>query len=179
LLPLNASHADYLVNVLEYWEISPPKIVKGREEARQIRYFSWITSFELTPDNVYPIMRGGRSRWKIENETFNTMKNQGYHLEHNYGHGDENLSVVLMLLMMLAFLVDQVQQKCCPVFQAAWEKRNHNKRSLWGEMRNLFHTYLFDSMAELFEAIIIGVERQPPILNHPPILRPRRKMNSS
>ena len=60
---------------------------------------------------------GGRARWKIENETFNTLKNQGYHLEHNYGHGEQNLSVVLALLMMLAFLVDQVQQLCCPLFQ--------------------------------------------------------------
>ena len=67
-------------------------------------------------------MRGGRARWKIENETFNTLKNQGYHLEHNYGHGEQNLSVVLALLMMLAFLVDQVQQLCCPLFQAAWHK---------------------------------------------------------
>jgi len=67
-------------------------------------------------------MRGGRARWKIENETFNTLKNQGYHLEHNYGHGEQNLSVVLALMMMLAFLVDQVQQLCCPVFQAAWQK---------------------------------------------------------
>src|SRR5208337_4274670 len=64
----------------------------------------------------------GRARWKIENETFNTLKNQGYHLEHNYGHGEQNLSVVLALMMMLAFLVDQVQQLCCPLFQAAWHK---------------------------------------------------------
>ena len=84
-----------------------------------------------------------------------------------------------MLLMMLAFLADQVQQRCCPVFQAAWKKRSYNKRSLWEEMRNLFHTYLFDSMAELLEAIIVGVERQPPILNQPSILKPRRKLNSS
>ena len=65
-------------------------------------------------------MRGGRARWKIENETFNTLKNQGYHFEHNYGHGKKSLSVVLAMVMMLAFLVDQTQQLCCPLFQAAW-----------------------------------------------------------
>src|SRR6202043_3177366 len=79
-VPLNESNPDALVNVLEYWEIHPDGTVQ---------YFSWIPDFVLTPDNVYAIMRGGRARWKIENETFNTLKNQGYHLDHNYGHGAE------------------------------------------------------------------------------------------
>jgi hypothetical protein len=39
------------------------------------------------------LMRGARARWKIENETFNTLKNQGYHFEHNFGHGDQPLRV--------------------------------------------------------------------------------------
>ena len=164
-VPLNASHADQLVNVLEYWEIHPNKVVKNIPQDGLIQYFSWITDFELTPQNVDPIMCGGRCRWKIENETFNTLKNQGYHLEHNYGHGDKNLSVVLMLILMLAFLVDQVQQRSCPLFDAAFQKRGRNKRSLWEEMRNLFHAFSFDSMAALFEAIIVGFVRQKPILN--------------
>ena len=32
------------------------------------------------------------TRWKIENETFNTLKNQGYHAEHNFGHGNQYLA---------------------------------------------------------------------------------------
>ena len=96
-------------------------------------------------------MRGGRARWKIENETFDTLKNQGYHLEHNYGHGEQNLSVVLALLMMLAFLVDQVQQLSCPVFWAAWNKMK-TKCQLWEEIRRHFRTLLFDSMTELLMA---------------------------
>ena len=77
-----------------------------------VQYFSWITDWPLTPDTVYDVMRGGRARGKIENETFNTLKNQGYNLEHNDGHGDKTLPVVLASLMMLAFLVDQTQQAC-------------------------------------------------------------------
>ena len=154
--PLNASHPDCLVNVLEYWEIHPDG---------KIQYFSWITDFVLTPNNVYHIMRGGRSRWKIENETFNTLKNQGYHLEHNYGHGEQHLSVVLMLLMMLAFLVDQTQQLCCPVFQAALEKLK-SKRNLWDKMRSYFIAFLFDSMTELLTALVVGIEPQRPTLQN-------------
>src|SRR5436190_16042294 len=153
-VPLNESNPDVLVNVLEYWEI---------DAHGKIQYFSWITDLPLTPDTVYDVMRGGRARWKIENETFNTLKNQGYHFEHNFGHGVQNLSVVLALLMMLAFLVDQTQQLCCPLFQAAWQKRG-TKRSLWEEIRYCFKAFLFNSMAAILEAIVRGIQPQEPVL---------------
>jgi hypothetical protein len=152
--PLNESNSDELVNVLEYWEIHPDGA---------IQHFSWITDFLLTAEIVWDIMWGGRARWKIENETFNTLKNQGYNLEHNFGHGEQNLSVVLALLMMLAFLVDQVQQACCPLFQAAWKKMK-TKCHLWDQIRNAFHAFRFDSMTELLSALIRGIERQRPVL---------------
>jgi hypothetical protein len=154
--PLNESNPDVLVNVLEYWEVHPD---------RTVQHFSWITDFTLDADNVWTIMRGGRARWKIENETFNTLKNQGYHLEHNYGHGEQNLSVVLALLMMLAFLVDQVQQLCCPLFQAAWHKMK-TKCHLWEQIRNHFHMLAFDSMAELLTALVRGIARQKPVFEN-------------
>jgi hypothetical protein len=155
-VPLNESNPDELVNVLEYWEV---------QADGTLQYFSWITDFALTEDNVYAVMRGGRARWKIENETFNTLKNQGYHLEHNYGHGEQNLSVVLALLMMLAFLVDQTQQLCCPLFQAAWHKMG-SKRHLWDELRSRFHDFVFHSMADLLTALIRGIVRQEPVLQN-------------
>ncbi len=58
-------------------------------------------------------MRGACARWKIENETFNTLKNQGYQLGHNFRLGKQHLSEVFVLLMILAFLVDQIMQMCC------------------------------------------------------------------
>ena len=155
-VPLNESNSDELVNVLEYWEVRADGTMQ---------YFSWITDFALTEDNVDTVMRGGRARWKIENETFNTLKNQGYHLEHNYGHGEQNLSVVLALLMMLAFLVDQTQQLCCPLFQAAWHKMG-SKRHLWEELRSRFHDFVFHSMADLLTALIRGIVRQEPVLQN-------------
>ncbi|OAD22725.1 hypothetical protein THIOM_001459 [Candidatus Thiomargarita nelsonii] len=84
-VPLNASHPDLLVNYLEYTE------TKGDKKY----HISWVTNINLHRDNVYSIMRAGRARWKIENETFNTLKNQGYNLEHNYGHGKQHLATVL------------------------------------------------------------------------------------
>lgn len=146
---MNASNQDLLVNFIEYWEIRP----NGKKQ-----HFSWVTDLEVTKENVFLFMRGGRARWKIENETFNTLKNQGYHFEHNFGHGNKNLSTIFALLMMLAFLVDQVQQKLCPLFRGAWEECK-SKRLLWEKMRAYFSTLIFSSMKEILEAILYGINR--------------------
>lgn len=153
-VPLNASNADLRVNVLECWEWDRDKV----------QHFSWVTALRLTKGTVYRLMQGGRARWRIENETFNTLKNQGYHFEHNFGHGYEHLSVVFAVLMMLAFLVDQVQQLCCPLFQAVWEKLG-SKRRLWERMRALFYDYSLESMRQLFEALFYGLKKSAPVLD--------------
>jgi hypothetical protein len=152
-VPLNASHPELRVNFLEYWELS----------ADHVQHFSWVTDLRVHHANVEPLMRGGRARWKIENETFNTLKNQGYHFEHNYGHGAQHLSVVLAVLMMLAFLVDQTQQLCCSLFRAVAEKCG-SKRGLWERLRALFFAYALTSMRQLLEALLYGVKKTAPQL---------------
>src|SRR6266852_4010424 len=152
-VPLNASRADVRVNFIEYWEI-------GQDT---VQHFSWVTDLRVNKRNVYQLMRGGRARWKIENETFNTLKNQGYNIEHNYGHGEQNLSVVFATIMMLAFLVDQTQQLCCALFRAVWAKLG-SKRLLWERLRALFYGYHLTSMRELLEALFYGYERHRPLL---------------
>lgn len=97
-------------------------------------------------------MRAGRGRWKIENETFNTLKNQGYHFTHNYGHGEQYLATVLAVLMLLAFLVDQIQQRCCQVFRQVWAGLG-TKAKLWEMVRSLFRTQLFPSMTTLYRSL--------------------------
>src|SRR5262249_51096753 len=87
-LPLPASQAHVRVNCIAYWEMGDAKV----------QHFSWGTDVRVSTRNVYALMRGGRARWKIENETCNPLKNQGYHFEHNYGHGEQNLSVVFATL---------------------------------------------------------------------------------
>lgn len=153
-VPLNESNQDLLVNFLQYAEY-------GADGHRR-KYFTWITDFRITPHNARRLVRGGRARWKIENETFNTLKNQGYHFEHNYGHGEHNLSVVFAMLMMLAFLVDQVQQLCCPLFRAVWQKCG-SKRALWEKMRSHFWHFTFQSMWHLYEVILHDLAKELPV----------------
>ena len=152
-VPLNASHVDVRVNFIEYWELGEDKV----------QHFSWVTDLRVSTRNVFRLMRGGRARWKIENETFNTLKNQGYNFEHNYGHGTQNLAVVFATVMMLAFLVDQTQQICCALFQAVWAKLG-SKRLLWERMRALFYDYAFASMRQLFEALWYGFTKSSPLV---------------
>jgi hypothetical protein len=147
-VPLNQSNPDLLVNFLEYWQV-------GKDG--KITKFSWVTDLPITKENAFDIMRAGRARWKIENETFNTLKNQGYNLGHNYGLGEKNLSAVFTILMMLAFLLDQIQQMSCWLFQEAW-KKEESKRSLWESIRAFFRNWRVDSMETIYRAIAHGFE---------------------
>jgi hypothetical protein len=152
---LNEANPEVLVTMLEYWQISP----KGSKAP--MRHFSWVTDLPVAADTAPLLVRGGRSRWHIENETFNTLKNQGYHFDHNFGHGDKNLSVVFALLMMLAFLVDQTMQLCDRLFQALWEKMG-SKRRLWEHVRGIFQHFQLASMRQLYELLLIDYKATPP-----------------
>jgi len=156
-IPLNDTHKDLKVNFLEYWEIS--------KEGKTLYHNTWITDMVITKANTYEIARGGRARWHIENETFNTLKNQGYHFEHNFGHGYKNLSTVFAMLMMLAFLIDQTEQLCCGLFQRAFKKLKSKKSRLWRTIRELFATHIVLSWEVLYLAIINVNSRKIPILD--------------
>lgn len=146
---INESNQEVVVNLLLYVEV---------DAAGELHTWAWVTDLTLRADNVRQVARGGRTRWRIENETFNTLKNQGYHFEHNYGHGYTHLSEVFALLLLLAFLIDQVQQRCNPLFQKAWQKKE-TKCGLWEAMRHLFASFAVSSMAEIYQAIAFGFKR--------------------
>src|SRR5664279_2491527 len=90
---------------------------KGR-----VKYsMAWVTSLAVTKQNVAEIAACGRARWKIENETFNVMKNHGYELEHNFGHGETFLAMTLAALNLLAFAWHSALDLLEPPWQAARE----------------------------------------------------------
>ena len=151
-VPLNDEHNDYHVNVLEYWE----EKANGRKQ-----YFSWITNFEITDENVFELMKAGRSRWKIENETFNTLKNNGYNFEHNYGHGKNNLCSVMTMLMLLAFLIDQVQQLCDKLYQQVRKKTGAFK-AFCENVRGGFRWVIWESWTQFYKTLLNAQEHPPP-----------------
>ena len=120
---------------------------------------SWVTSLTLH-NYLYcmKIMRAGRAKWSIENETFNTLKNLGYSLEHNYGHGEENLSSNFACLMFLAFLIDQIVELVDPLFNEALQA-NKRKKRLWEVQRNFFEIFVISSWVLFMKGLAIqGVQ---------------------
>ncbi len=149
-LPLNSTQAHIRVNMLHYEQVDK----KGKTTT-----FSWITDIVLRQNNLEKVMRAGRARWKIENETFNTLKNQGYHFEHNYGHGQDQLCTVLAYLMMLAFTIDQIRQYACEYFRTLW-KGLGTKAKLWQAIRAAFTMIQFQTMKQLFAFVAIQYKIQ-------------------
>jgi hypothetical protein len=134
IVPLKAN-GKVDVNYVEVWE---------RDQNGKLLYHnSWVTDLDVDAENVEVIVRIGRSRWKIENEQFNIHKNHGYEIEHNYGHGEKNLSMVFYLLNLLAFVThlilefgDRLYQKC---------RKQETLRETWLILRTLMRSILFDS----------------------------------
>lgn len=147
-LPLNASRAEVRVNFLHHLELEP-------QQGEVRKQFSWVSDLAIPPTLRTQYVRAGRSRWHIENAVFNTLKNQGYCLEHNYGHGKINLASVLAVLMLLAFAVDQIQQLACPLFAAAAATVGAKIR-FWEKLRSHAEHFVFTSFAELWAAMATG-----------------------
>jgi hypothetical protein len=110
-LILNGQNQDIKVNFVRFKQTN----IKTGE----ILTMEWITDIPLSIENINDIVKAGRTRWKIENETFNTLKNQGYHYDHNFGHGKQYLAQNLAQLMLIAFNFDQIQHLLSPLFNKA------------------------------------------------------------
>ena len=94
---------------------------------------------------------------RIENETFNTLKNQGYEFEHNFGHGEKHLATVFACLMMPAFGIDQLQKARCPLFRAALARKGRAKY-FWEDFRSMFTTFRLPDWDTFYRALAVGHE---------------------
>lgn len=149
-VPLTQS-GKVLVNFVEVWERD--------RSGKQIYHNSWVTDFAVTPEEVAVIVGIGRSRWKIENEQFNVHKNQGYELEHNYGHGQQTLSLVFYLLNLLAFVTHKILEWGDRLYQQC--RAQESLRGLWEVLRSAFYLIAVGSWQELLLAYLNDESRSP------------------
>jgi len=151
---LNHSDVTKTVNFLDFVETIQWVGKGGRLKEKRVHY-SWITDLSLYHSSCEQIAQAGRTRWKIENEVFNSLKNHGYEFEHNFGHGYKNLTTNFAYIMMLAFLIDQLQRIGCELFQRALKKMKR-LGSLWEHIRSAYLLLPFEirSYSELLEIII-------------------------
>jgi hypothetical protein len=122
---------------------------------------AFATDLALDDGNVAEVVEAGRSRWKIENENNNTLKTKGYHFEHNFGHGKQNLSSLLASLIILAFLVHTVLGWADAKFELLRQKLPSRKR-LFDDIKTLTSYLCFDSWEALMDFMLESFNRPPP-----------------
>lgn len=100
-VPLRDTKDALKVNFISFCEIDP-------KTGKVLHRFEYVTSLTVKDGNVEEFILAGRKRWKVENEGNNTLKNQGYYFDHNYGHGKKHLSAVIATLIVFSFLIHTV-----------------------------------------------------------------------
>ena len=121
---------------------------------------SFITDLPVDAGNVEDLAAAGRARWKIENETFNTLKTKGYHLEHNFGHGKNNLSAVLATLNLIAFAIHLAAELADATWKAAIDVAG-SRAGFFNNLRALTAYLLFPSWESLLKTLAFQVA--PPL----------------
>jgi hypothetical protein len=149
-LPLRAGADALRVN---WFELT----VTREDTAEGLYHNTWVTNHALTTTSVVALARVGRARWKVENESNNTLKQQGYHLEHNFGHGQQHLSTVLFTLNLLAFLVHTAQHLVSEPYRLL-RTTLVARRTFFDDLRTLTRYMLFDSWEALFRFMLAGLE---------------------
>jgi hypothetical protein len=121
---------------------------------------SFVTDLPVGPDNVVELAACGRARWKIENETFNVLKNNGYNLEHNFGHGKDNLATILVALNLLAFAIHTV----CDIGDELWRATRQKlgpRYNFFGKLAAITTYLIFPSWDDLL--LTLAFAKPPPL----------------
>jgi hypothetical protein len=118
---------------------------------------AFVTRHDLRADNVSEVVAAGRARWKTENENHNVLKTKGYHLEHNFGHGQEHLSTVLLTLNLLTFLFHTVLHLLDRQYQQIRRLRG-TRQGFFNDVQALTKYLLFDTWQHLMEFMLDGLE---------------------
>ena len=143
-VPLNGQKNTVEVNFLRFSIID-----KRHPDGERVVYKnSWVTDLAISEQNIETLVAAGRCRWKSENEIFNVMKNHGYYMERNYGHGKKHLAFNFYLLTLLAFFFHQIGELTDKQYQAC-RKKFGSKRHLWETLRAYIKIIVFDTWEAL------------------------------
>ena len=145
-IPLRDTQPALLVNWCE--------LTLTRQSDGKVLYKNaFVTRHELTDETVCEVVIAGRSRWKTENENHNVLKTKGYHLEHNFGHGQNHLASFLLCLNLLAFLFHTVLHLVDTSYQKIRQKRG-TRKGFFQDLLSLTKYLLFDSWQHLIDFML-------------------------
>jgi hypothetical protein len=151
-VPLRATADALLVNWFS---------VEIRNAAGKRAYYnSFVTDLEVTADTVAELAACGRARWKIENETFNVLKTNGYNLEHNFGHGKQTLASIFLTLNLLAFAFHTAAHLAVLAWREAVAACGATYR-FFENLRTITAYVVFEDWRHLLRSIV-AAELRPP-----------------
>ena len=122
---------------------------------------SFVTNFYIEKSNVKQIVADGRARWKVENENNNILKNRGYHLDHNFGHGKKYLSQLMLTLNLLAFLFHTVLEMVDHKYKLI-RSELPTRKTFFDDIRALTRYIYFQSWEAMLIFMIHGLELDVP-----------------
>jgi hypothetical protein len=134
--------------------------ITREDTGKQLYHNAFITNHELNRSNVVAIVRDGRARWKSENETNNVLKTKGYHLEHNFGHGQQNLANFMITLNLLAFLFHTLLDLLDEQYRALRQELV-TRQDFFNDLRALLRYMLFENWNHLMHFMLVGLELVP------------------
>ena len=123
-------------------------------------YNSFVTDLAVNADNVAELAACGRARWKIENEIFNVLKTNGYHLEHNFGHGKQALASVFLTFNLLAFTFHTAAWLAVLTWRAAVAACGATYR-FFENLRTITAYIVFQDWPHLLQSIAVADLRPP------------------
>jgi hypothetical protein len=152
-LPLRAGDDGLRVNWCEL-------TISHELTGEQLYHNTFVTSLLLDDRLVKEVTHAGRARWKHENEGHNVLTTRGYHIKHNFGHGQTHLATVMFSLNLLAFflhtflhLVDTTYKRIRDALGA--------RRTFFEDVRSLMRWQIFDSWEALLHFMAVGLDLEP------------------
>ena len=136
------------------------ELTTTRDDGKVTYQNAFATHHAISAANVAEIVRGGRARWKVENENNNTLKTKGYHLSHNFGHGKHHLAALLATFNLLAFLFHTVLELLDSAYQRI--RQFLPRKRLFNDLRALTCYLCFDSWEALMAFMMKGLELDAP-----------------
>lgn len=118
---------------------------------------AFATNFQISKSNVKQIVEDGRARWKVENENNNVLKNRGYHLEHNFGHGKKHLASLLLAFNLLAFLFHTVLELMDEKYKLV-RAELPTRKTFFDDLRALTRYMYFPSWDAMLTFMMRGLE---------------------
>lgn len=140
-VPLHFGEGNIAVNFIRF-------TLSGKKNKKRNYTNTWVTNLPVSLENIDQMVAIARCRWKNENEFFNVLKNHGYCLEHNYGHGKRFLAFNFYLLTVLAFFMHQIFELTDEIYMSL-RARLGSKRKFFNRIHAIFDLFVFETWSSM------------------------------